>query len=505
MSNPLDPPMEDYAYEERGLPKGFPKQEFVNQVITTLEDFGGPPSPALAAVVIGRLVLDGNIDTSRSDFRFAVKSAYDVGVTETAELPNKTHYDRISSDFSAIRPARQKIRFQELSAVADHVIASSDEGWNIKDQSVRRAQVEVGMIRYADGTIDTGYSSLDLPPIISEDASNQEIEPPNVRAVAMCAAAYECEQTGALDVVDKMLELFMNGMLPVRDDSGGRALNRYYWQADSRLDPTSRAIQFARILGKGDTGSIDAQANTQFESLLMRFVSALVRYDSNLQVSTVVTSDGKDRVGSSEQVRKAAQDFAANASLYGWGFTIFAARKLSQQIDLVFDVLGQETLQRAYGVTGPWQLVERVSAVELGSTPSIVQHRTRAKAIKDLLDILARYAKELSRSGAQKRFLPNIGDFRSNSRTDKPTVDVPTYTEMVTAAHNLLAVGGVTDDQIDNFAIPVASVARESIPVVGGDGDGPATANIDQIRQLAQQGQFDQLQQLLAASNGHVR
>jgi hypothetical protein len=500
----LDPPMENYTFDERGLPKGFKRQEFVTKVSETLKDFGGQPSPPFAAVVIGRLVLDGNIDTVRSDFRFAVKSAYDVGVTETAELPNKEHYDRIAADFGALRP-RQKIRFQELSAVADHVIASSDEGWNIKDQSSRRAQVEVGMLRYADGTIDTGYSSLDLPAIISEDAANQEIEPPNVRAVAMCAAAYECEQTGALDVVDKMLELFMNGMLPVRDDSGGRALNRYFWQADSRLDPTSRAIQFARILGKGDTGSIDAQANTQFEALLMRFVSALVRYDSNLQVSTVVTSDNNDRVGSSERVRKAAQDFAANASLYGWGFTIFAARKLSQQIDLVFDVLGQETLQRAYGVTGPWQLVERVSAVELGSTPSIVQHRTRAKAIKDLLDILARYAKELSRSGAQRRFLPNIGDFRSNSRTDKPTVDVGTYNEMVTAANNLLAVGGVTDDQIDNFALPVASVARESIPVVGGDGDGQGAANIDQIRQLAQQGQFDQLQQLLTASNGHVR
>ena len=513
--------MDDYVAERRGLPDDFDVTAFVDQVEERLEALGGHASKPFLAVVTGRLLLDGNTDTDRTDFRWAVKRAYDTGVTETppprssslssspkpAVVTNKDHYAKIVGDFKALR-RDQKIKYQELAAVADHVIASSDGGWDITDTSSRRSQVEVGMIKYADGTVDTGFASLELPPIVSEDASNQEIEPPNVEAVAMIGACFEIEQTGAFDAVDKMVELFTQGMLPVRDDSGGRALNRYYWQTETRLDASARAALYARALGRGDAGNTDAQPNTQFEQLLMRFVSALVRYDSTLQVSTVVTTDGRDRLGSSEQVRKAAQDFAANASLFGWGFTVFAARKLSQHIDLVFDVLGQETLQRAYGVTGPWQLVERVSAVELGSTPSIVQHRTRAQAIKDLLDLLAVYSTELSRSGGVRRFLPNIDDLRGSGFQGgtSSSVSVADYEKMISAANNLLAVGGVTDDEIARFSTPVASSVRGSIPTVGGDLVGAngsnGTANLDQIRQLAQQGQFAQLQQLLGAGTG---
>ena len=496
--------MDDYVAEQRGLPRPFNEVSFVRAVKERLTALGGAGvSEPFIAVVTGRLLLDGNTDSKRNDFKYAIKRAYDAGVAETKGETNKEHYENIVKDLKSLNP-RQKIKYQELAAVPDHVIASADDDWNIKDRASRQSQVKVGQIKYADGTIDTGFASLELPPIVSQDASNQEIEPGNVRAVAMIAAAYEIEQTGAFDVVDKMVELFTLGMLPVRDDSGGRALNRYYWQADTRLDPSARATQYARALGRGETYTADAQPNTQFEQLLMRFVAALVRYDSTLQVSHVVTTDGRDRLGSSEQVRKAAQDFAANTSLYGWGFTVFAARKLSQHIDLVFDVLGQETLQRAYGVTGPWQLVERVSAVDLGSTPTIVQHRTRAQAIKDLLDTLAIYSPDLSSSGGVKRFLPNIKDLRGTAGKAKKTgssVTVQHYEKMVTAANNLIAVGGVTDDEIARFSAPVASPARGSIPTVGGEIsiDG---ANLDQIRQLAQQGQFDQLQRLLGTGTG---
>ena len=507
-------PMTDYKADSRGLPKSFDETKFVTAVTDRLSELGGTVSEPFIAVVVGRLLLDSNFEKDRSDFKFAVKRAYDIGVEvipSTPNVPNKKHYENIVGDFLVMRP-KQKIRYQELAAVADHVIASAEEEWDITDEASRRAQVEVGFIRYADGTVDTGFTGLDLPPIVSEDASNQEIEPGNVEAVAMIAAAYELEQTGAFDVVDQMVELFMQGMLPVRDDSGGRALNRYYWQAQLRLDASERAAQYARVLGKGQPGRNDPQPNTQFDTQLMRFVSALVRYDNALQVSQVVALNSRERLGTSEQVRKAAQDLAANASLYGWGFTVFAARKLSRQIDTVFDVLAEETLQRAYGVTGPWQLVERVSAVELGSTPAIVQHRTRAQAVKDLLDKLAVYSAELSRSGGVTRFLPNLVDLLGTGgpvvagsgggvvTTTGSVVSVADYERMVTAANNLIAVGGVTDDELARLSAPVASPARGSIPTVGMDGNGNGfdLASFDQMKQLAQQGQFDQLQRLFA-------
>jgi hypothetical protein len=209
----------------------------------------------------------------------------------------------------------------------------------------------------------------------------------------------------------------------------------------------------------------------------------------------------KDRLGTSEQVRKSAQDLAANASLYGWGFSIFAARRLSRHVDLVFDVLGQETLQRAYGVTGAWQLVERVSAVEFGTTPAIVQHRTRAQGIKDLLDLLARFAPDLAKSGAVKRFLPGLIDFKNGKSA--AVVSLEEYERMVAAANNILAVGGVSEDDVLRWSKPTVNSPRGSIPTVGGDTKGDH-AGIDQIRQLVSQGQtpsIEQLQRLLPIGN----
>ena len=496
--------MDEYVAEARGLPPGFDTDEFVGAVTARLAHFGGAVEEPFVAVTVGRLLLDGATSPARSDFRHAVKRSYDQGVAETpqTDVPNKELYEKIVGDVRELRP-NQKIRFQELAAVADHVIAAAEE-WDVTDTDTRRAQVDVGLLRYADGTADTGFAALELPAIVSEDASNQEIEPMNVQAVGMIAAAFEIEQTGAFDVVDRMVELFMQGMLPVRDDSGGRALNRYFWQSEDRLDATARSAQYARALGRGDPAPGDAQPNSAFDPQLMRFVSSLVRYDNDLQVSTVVRMDGADRPGSSELVRKSAQDLAASASLYGWGFTVFAARRLSRHIELVFDVLGQETLQRAYGVTGPWQLVERVSAVEFGSTPSIVAHRTRAAATKDLLDLLAGYATDLSRSGAVRRFLPSADDLRGRDAGAGPTVVLDDYERMVTAANNLLAVAGLSTEEISKLAAPVASAARGSIPTVGGDGSADS-AGIDQIRQLVAQGQtpsLDQLQRLLPLGTG---
>jgi len=215
-----------------------------------------------------------------------------------------------------------------------------------------------------------------------------------------------------------------------------------------------------------------------------------------------VTMGANERVSSSQRVRKAAHDLAANASLYGWGFTIFGARRLSRHIDLVFDVLGQESLQRAYGVTGPWQLVERVSAIEFGAAPAVVQHRTRAKSIKDLLDLLAAYSAHLSVSGSTRPFLPGAREIAVGESS--AVVSYADYEAMIAAANSLLAVGGVSDSDVASFAQPVAAAPRSSIPTVnmGSQGSNGSQAMIDQVTQLVQQGQFDQLAKLMPSGNG---
>ena len=97
-------------------------------------------------------------------------------------------------------------------------------------------------------------------------------------------------------------------MLPVRDDSGGRALDNYYWQAEDRLDASARAGQYSRVLGLGQAPRSEVQPNSTFDQQLMRFVSSLVRYDGDLQVSNVVTFNRGERPSTSEKVRKAGPE-----------------------------------------------------------------------------------------------------------------------------------------------------------------------------------------------------
>ena len=307
--------MDDFVIEDRGLPEGFDadtQKAFLDAVGKELTRFGGNVRASFVAVVAGRLILDGNTTPERADFKWGVKRAYDVGVSETDGIANKDHYEGITDDLLALRP-RQKIRVQELAAIADYVIAAGDD-WSINDERDRREQVHVGQLKYADGSASTGFAPLCCRRSSARTRSNQEIEPQNVKAVAMIAAAAEIEQTGAFDAVDRMVELFMEGMLPVRDDAGGRALDNYYWRSEDRLDASSWAAQYSRVLGIGHGAGSDVQPNAAFDQQLMRFVASLVRYDGDLQVSNIVTASRGDRPSTSEKVRKSAQDFAANAS-----------------------------------------------------------------------------------------------------------------------------------------------------------------------------------------------
>ena len=86
------PSMADFEAESRGLPSVFDERTFVQSVTDRLSELGGNVSAPFIAVVAGRLLLDSNTDPKRSDFKFAVKRAYDIGVEvirEHAERPQQ--------------------------------------------------------------------------------------------------------------------------------------------------------------------------------------------------------------------------------------------------------------------------------------------------------------------------------------------------------------------------------------------------------------------------------
>src|SRR5712692_1027422 len=157
------------------------------------------------------------------------------------------------------------------------------------------------------------------------DNTDVEIVPDNIRSVAAVYFAALLEQMRLLDAADRVVEQFVQGLLPIGAGSAGRALDRQYWSRRDRTTAVERRNLYSRILGVrgGDAGK-DVQPNRQFDDLWLRFVSAVAefgRWQGGVELSQAM-----------DAVRKAGRDLAANASLYGHGYAYYAARRLQQDI-----------------------------------------------------------------------------------------------------------------------------------------------------------------------------
>ncbi|MBC7898736.1 MAG: hypothetical protein H7070_01665, partial [Saprospiraceae bacterium] len=201
----------------------------------------------------------------------------------------------------------------------------------------------------------------------------------------------------------------------------------------------------------------------------------------------------------SEYVRKAGRDLAANLSLYGWAATQFAARRLRQHIESSLGILNQPSVQKAYGATNLYQVIERVSSSEFNLTPNIVKHRTMAEAGKQLIDLIAKYHFVWNRSSGLPVFV-------EPGRAGE--IDDPDKTAFFTLTQQWLAVNGIKDAQVDQYSEPEMSQYAPSIPSFGGfnggssSNGGTSPDQMDRIKQMVTQGQMPSLDQLQGMFNG---
>ena len=219
-----------------------------------------------------------------------------------------------------------------------------------------------------------------------------DIVPDNIRAVAAIFAATEFEQMRLFDVVDRIVELFLNGLLPIGYDSAGRALDQYLRSRDDRLTSAERRALYTRVLGlAGGDVAAGVQANSEFDDLFLRFVTSVAEFDRQRSV-TPVPGGGTSLVEATEAVRHAGRDLASNVSLYGYGYAHFAARRLNQQIQEVLAILKQPPILKAYGASNPWHVIEIVTARDLGGKVDVQRYRTLAEKGTNILTPIARYS-----------------------------------------------------------------------------------------------------------------
>jgi hypothetical protein len=349
--------------------------------------------------------------------------------------------------------------------------------------------------------------TLTLPSLDAPDTVGADLVADNMRAVALIYASWNLEELKLFQVLDRVVEVFMNGQLPVGFDNGGRALSDYYFSDDElKITEAARRMTYTRVLGAaGGEVSKEAPPNRGFQDLFLRFLSSVSEFDRQRRIADVF--GGRSRYDTlsltGEQVRKAGRDLAANMTLYGYGGTFFVAQKLRAQIDRALRVLGTPEILAAYGVQSPFQVIERVAASDLGGTvPNIVRHKTMAESGKAILDIVAKSSPAwLGLSGNDLFIDPALlaGAAPPVAVVAPPPprgadFDIPTQTRLMREVESWLAVNGIKDEQRARLGEPEIAPAAPSIPTAPHDGAGGAA--FDQLRQMVSSGQTPSLDQL---------
>ena len=264
---------------------------------------------------------------------------------------------------------------------------------------------------------------MQLPDL--EAAADRAIVAENLDAVQAIALAFELERMRLFEVVDRIVELFGNGALPIGRDVAGR-IGRRRADVRDRLDAAARAELYASVLGVPG-GTADGAPNREFAELWLRFLAAVAAHARRPGGARVpgLADDG--------HVRRAARDLAANASLHGGGMALFKARELAAQMDVMTEIVADPDVVGAFGAGDMWQVIDQVNAGTLGGAATVDRHRDRAHAIRVVFRWLVAHA-----AGSQSGALGQSGTPASPPRGDA---------ELVAAAAQWLGPRGDAGDR----------------------------------------------------------
>lgn len=471
-----------------------------------------------ATSAAGLMLLDGHYNpTDQRFFAHAQKAVAELSgsAVESGQIeidghqvsmfaPNANETQRISV-FSKTFEELQKIAGKDVAVFLQSFAHTGrrlsdryDEhkGDRAKMYPMVRSEYDGHVISVASGGGGGGIANVDLPPLNDPHGYNDEIEPENVKAVSTIYVSYQLEF--GLKATARILDLFVAGLLPISAaDGNARELDTLYWDQDDLLDEASRRSVYSRVLGApgGELG-FDMQPNSEFNTLLMRVVSAVSEFEREQSVLTHFDNAARGQrfqSTSGEFVRKAVRDFAANVSLRGWAGTAFAAERMAKQVHRVMRILNLPSVRNAFGVTTPWQVIERVSQREFGITVNTVLHRTLAVETQRIMGIIAdNHTIWSSGSGLKPLF--------STTEANEGDLSLETTRELMIACQHFRAVTGVGDALLDEYSEPVETTAQPSLPDFGGTGGmsipGIDMGGVDQLRSMMSSGQAPSLEQL---------
>jgi hypothetical protein len=297
-----------------------------------------------------------------------------------------------------------------------------------------------------------------------EEAVDIEIVGENLNAVQALYFTWQLEEMRLFQVVERIVDLFRQGLLPLGRGAVGDYLFNYYKKAAERITEGERRDLYMRVFG-APGGNPSIEPNRDFNELWLRFISAVSSFSRQLTVERMLRNAVPMSV-SQEQVRKAGRDLGANLSRNGYGIAYFAATELQQTILEFRDVLQNPEMRNAFGARDMWQVIDQVNVNYLGGARNTHRYRTQSRAGAVVIRWIANNVQRLSNVGGPVISIEQIVNpqLRAASGTNNPTVD-PTDWDLVNACEQWLAVGGVQEQSIENYSQPIEAPTMTSRPI----------------------------------------
>ena len=335
------------------------------------------------------------------------------------------------------------------------------DGIRVDDPSVK-LRIEDSFDRVQDIGNDKPLHEfvLDLPDL--EAATDIEVIPDHCRCMGSFIFASAFEELKAFQVVDKLIEMSQRADIPLMRGPAGTQLYNYWREAPNRMSEVERQNFYAMTLGL-PTGQPGVAVNVEFQDLWLRFVSSVSTLVRESRVESLLRSNLPMAVNQ-QQVKKAARDLAHNMSARGYGMAFYAAADLNKQIKEIIDLLSDKELQRVFGATSPYDIIEQVSHTELGGARNSSKYRMLATSGAIITNWIADNTDRMRDPTAQMIDLSEVSNppGRASGQT---AVSNPTDYDLVNACEMWLADSAMGDDRVSQLSEPRESPQSTSRPI----------------------------------------
>ena len=301
---------------------------------------------------------------------------------------------------------------------------------------------------------------IDLPDL--DQTTDANIVEDNVRLMGPMVCAAMFDELKAFQVVDKLVELFQHGMLPIGSGEAGKLLYKYWKEAPNRMSEHERKNFYSMTMGIPG-GESSGMVNRDFNDLWLRFVSSVSSFVRQNEVDKLLRAGLPSSI-SAQQVRKAARDLASNLSLHGYGMAYYAALDLQDQIRTIIKLLSDADIRSAYGAKDMWQVVDQVATLELGGAKTSSRYRTLATCGAIITAWLADNVARINRPTGPIIDINEVLSPLPRSSGQKATTHPSDY-DLVNACELWLADTATSDTRIDEMSQPREAPIMTSKPV----------------------------------------